>query len=409
MSYGQYSANGPAERRNPLVKPATSKGKRVKQVYSDNSEIAHLWAHKAQSSARNPRGNFYFNGDTIYSYGSHFPIARIVTVERGPNKGQEAILFTTRGYSSTTSGHIREVRSAVYRWDKSKSKKVVYGPGPDDFYMDSGEMVEAGRRVFTCYDPRLDVSRQLAYWDAAIIESFRALAEAPKGTRATTKAKLFHAACARVSDANAFAEYFGERKRWKLPESAENMRAAIAEIDRANEAQAKRDAAKRARETAKRERERQARYDTIRRVVVPRWIAGGGDRLEVELGGGVIGELPEAYLRTVPYSVNPLHVPENLEVETSHGARFPLSHAVKAMRLIRKLRADFAERHPYANASEVTTPLYKRNGHTIHLGHYALDEVTADGTIKAGCHVVTAAEFDRFAALIEGMEVPEQA
>ena len=46
------------------------------------------------------RGNLYFYGDTIYSYGSHFPIARHVETKRG-----RAVLFTTRDYSVTTSGH----------------------------------------------------------------------------------------------------------------------------------------------------------------------------------------------------------------------------------------------------------------------------------------------------------------
>ena len=35
----------------------------MKHVYPTN-EIAHLWAHKTQTSARNGQGNFYFDGDT---------------------------------------------------------------------------------------------------------------------------------------------------------------------------------------------------------------------------------------------------------------------------------------------------------------------------------------------------------
>jgi len=56
--------------------------------------VAHLWAHKSQDYARNPGHNFYFHGDTIYSYGSHFPVARHVT-----RRGRSAVLFTTRSYS----------------------------------------------------------------------------------------------------------------------------------------------------------------------------------------------------------------------------------------------------------------------------------------------------------------------
>ena len=80
----------------------------MKTVVS-SSEVAHLWAHKTQAYARNSgRGSVFFEGDTIYSYGHHFPIARHVTI-----KGQPAVLFTTRHYSVTTSGHCSMVRSAI--------------------------------------------------------------------------------------------------------------------------------------------------------------------------------------------------------------------------------------------------------------------------------------------------------
>ena len=81
--------------------------KRVKHVHRYDM-VAHLWAHQSQDSARNPCRNFYFDGDTIYSYGSHFPIARHVETKRG-----RAVLFTTRNYSVTTSGHKSTVRCAI--------------------------------------------------------------------------------------------------------------------------------------------------------------------------------------------------------------------------------------------------------------------------------------------------------
>lgn len=61
--------------------------------------VAHLWANQIQNEARTPTNNFYFYGDTIYSYGSHFVIAKHVTNEAGQN----AALFSTRGYSNTTA------------------------------------------------------------------------------------------------------------------------------------------------------------------------------------------------------------------------------------------------------------------------------------------------------------------
>ena len=87
---------------------AHRKGGRVRHVVSSD-EVAHLWAHRAQDDARNAKGSVYFRDDTIYSYGSHFPIARHVA-----NKaGESAVLFTTARHSVTTSGHCSMVRGAV--------------------------------------------------------------------------------------------------------------------------------------------------------------------------------------------------------------------------------------------------------------------------------------------------------
>src|SRR5690349_10787280 len=81
---------------------------RIRRVVS-SGEVPHLWFHKTQNSARTGgRGNLYFENDTIYSYGSHFPIARHVS-----NGKENAVLFTTRTYSVTTSGHCSAVRSAI--------------------------------------------------------------------------------------------------------------------------------------------------------------------------------------------------------------------------------------------------------------------------------------------------------
>lgn len=79
----------------------------MKQVVTASS-VTHLWANQAQYEARTPQGNFYFRGDTIYSYGSHFPIAKHITNGTGVN----AVLFTERTYSNTTAKHIHAVRHA---------------------------------------------------------------------------------------------------------------------------------------------------------------------------------------------------------------------------------------------------------------------------------------------------------
>lgn len=81
----------------------------MKTVFTDISQVAHLWANKSQNEAKNSGHNFYFEGDTIYSYGRHFPIAKHVVNSNGEN----AILFTERTYSNTTAKHLHIVRQAA--------------------------------------------------------------------------------------------------------------------------------------------------------------------------------------------------------------------------------------------------------------------------------------------------------
>lgn len=88
----------------------------MKKVVSP-SEVAHLWANKVQSEARTSSYNFYFEGDTIYSYGRHFPIA----IHK-----DGFVLFTKRRYSNTTAKHISCVAQA------SSHLKKVYCYNPHD-------------------------------------------------------------------------------------------------------------------------------------------------------------------------------------------------------------------------------------------------------------------------------------
>ncbi len=69
-----------------------------------NHEVARLWAAQFQSHAGNSAGSIWFEDDTIYSYGRHFPIARLT-------KG--AVLFNCRTYSITTTSHQSEVYRAL--------------------------------------------------------------------------------------------------------------------------------------------------------------------------------------------------------------------------------------------------------------------------------------------------------
>jgi hypothetical protein len=79
------------------------------------------------------------------------------------------------------------------------------------------------------------------------------------------------------------------------------------------------------------------------------------------------------------------------EVQTSRGVRFPISHAKRGLAFVRKVRE--------------SGQAYVRNGHTIHLGPYAIDRIEPDGTVKAGCHVVSWKEIQRIAPAFDSVPV----
>lgn len=93
----------------------------MKKVHTPEN-VAHLWANQLQDEARNSNNNFYFLGDTIYSYGSHFQIAKHVTND----KGEKAVLFTKSSYSNTTCKHINRVRRA------GNHLNFIYVPDPSN-------------------------------------------------------------------------------------------------------------------------------------------------------------------------------------------------------------------------------------------------------------------------------------
>ena len=288
--------------------------------------VAHLWAHKSQEWAKNPAGNFYFQGDTIYSYGSHFPIARHVENKRG----ESVVLFTTRGYSHSTECHKSIVARACSHL-KTFHVDDVRGSYPrEQFDEYRARFVELGRRYVKA---RSNKPRILSEMEGLI------------------------------SEANAFAKFFGLRCRLR-PVDNENWQAKCKAIEKREADKRKRQAAEAAKQRAEQLREAVERLD--------KWTAG------------------EALNHYSVYGPFRHDLPTRLRIsgdtlETSLGAEVPLDHAIKAFRLIKQL-------HDKGQA-------YQRNGHTIHLGNFALDSVDTQGNVQAGCHNIEWAEIDRVAAI----------
>lgn len=78
----------------------------MKRVFSSNQEVCHIWAQQKQSEGR--ASSIFFEGDTIFSYGYHYPMAKIHTV-----KGKKFALIYARKSSITSTQHTYAVRDAL--------------------------------------------------------------------------------------------------------------------------------------------------------------------------------------------------------------------------------------------------------------------------------------------------------
>lgn len=73
----------------------------------------------------------------------------------------------------------------------------------------------------------------------------------------------------------------------------------------------------------------------------------------------------------------------------SYRLSWPLEHGKRLWPIIRRVMAS-------------GTP-YQRNGHTEHVGNFAVSQIDVDGTLYAGCHTIPFAELARIAGQL-GLE-----
>jgi len=81
----------------------------MKKVFSNTSEVIHVFAQQSQSEGRNQSGSIYFKDNRIYSYGSHYLLGEFIN--------KDTIVINDFGYSVTTSKHINELRNATRQYN----------------------------------------------------------------------------------------------------------------------------------------------------------------------------------------------------------------------------------------------------------------------------------------------------
>ncbi len=250
------------------------------------AEVIHVWANQAQSDGRNPQGNCYFTGPTLYSYGRHYVVGRHVKGSRG----RTAVLLNSNTSSPTTNRHRSHARQAV-------------------------------QHLTTFHVPLTDRdARPAEYMDAYAVEMRQAIELASKARG--RKGQHFATAQWAVDQANRLAEFFGLRRRLTLPA---NLADAIAQAN-ADRAAADRRNAKAIAERAKRAAAELERVRAVALAAVDDWRAG---RISV---------IPGVYNYANLLGGDLLRLTgDGQTVQTSRGATVPAPHFRRAYRTLKRL------------------------------------------------------------------------
>jgi hypothetical protein len=227
--------------------------------------VAHLFAHQSQEHAQG--SNFYFNGDTCYSYGPHY----VAAVHHG-----DCVLINSNSYSMTTARHLSHLRYACNHLGR------YYVPNP------------AAR---TKAEHRENFRALVAEYEREILR----LSRARKYTSLETSERM-------LANANEYAARFKIGNRLQPIDTSEIQ-------ERIKTREARESAArKRARKAAeKRERER---LESMR----AEYVENLAEWREGKRGLYGLGEYRH-------HDAARLRLTDDGRVQTSHGAEFPASDA----------------------------------------------------------------------------------
>ncbi len=326
--------------------PFPQDGKRYRQTFTTDM-VAHRWSGNEFPSGRASR--IYFRGGTIYSYGAHFPIARHVKLRK---TGEHAILFTSRGYSSSTSKHKQLVRRAI------PAKTTVFVVNDVDA------------------DTVTEHRRNLEVFKAQALELFRKSKKAREN-----KAYLLRSVVTTIRDGNRYAEAVGLQDRIGPPQDGDLASWEEKALEEAKIAQAKADRIQKAR-TKKREelneiRRKEEAVKHARRIdeyaiKLAAWQSGQsnenpGDHPDRRYWGGMDSSQIGDFVR----------VSRDKYLQTTKGMSVPLKDVLPVLEAIRE---------------ESPQP-----GRTFKIQEFDGEILWEDKVFLVGCHRIQFAEIERAA------------
>ena len=302
--------------------------------------VAHNWANQTNSHGKG--SNFFYEGKSIYSYGHHFEVGRIVETE----KGNTIVLLNSNSYSVTTSKHQGYVRQAC-----NHIESFDFPLGNRQLNILSGASLTDD-----------DFTRVVIYYANRVLESSK------KAQRSRKYGDLYlNDAKKAVEDWNKLKAYFPSLtkgiKKLKLPSDIQ--------IKKLND-----------KDKAERAKERKEKQNRIIRE----------ENAWLNYEQNYVSRIARCLLRQRQVS----YIPEQGcppqtrlidEVETSHGARVPLDQAKRFYGVIKQFKS---------NPNAIDHLKYTNLKDRLKVGNFRLSNLTPNGA-NIGCHFIAWSEMERFA------------
>jgi hypothetical protein len=338
----------------------------MKTVF-DNRQVCHVWAQQNQDRGRSNNGNVFFEGPTIYSYGYHFPMASFINAD--------TVIINSDSYSVSTSKQQGYTHGAVYH------KKRVHAPTSV-----LKAIAGSGRNVFDEKDAKKKAVAAFIEWAETRCKSeLKSAAQYLDKPRMKKRvAKHTANAVAAFESVRRFASELDITLPVKFNRQYEQLQNDSLSVLAGYDKEEKRLAALRLK--------RQKEYAKAQAKLV-------SDNLEEWRNHGDLDDNPKKW-EIISAIQNASKIFMRIarsgdEIETSHGARFPIEHAKRAFALVRNCH----DGKFVWIRDQIDDRLLKRLD--ITLGHFRIDEINEKGDVKAGCHFVEWDEIERMATILE--------
>lgn len=395
----------------------------TKTVFT-NDGLVHAFASGNVPNGRTANGNFYFDGDTLYSYGSHYPVVHV-------DRAKKIAYFNADQSSPTTEGkHKNKARRALSHFTAVDLPELDTLMRGGFCQLRKDELARYVQSISEQMDALTDKrSRMRATWRIAHCEQL----EVSLHDAAQTVWKLHkrRGNCFSVSARDTKAERDDRTKRHltrcfnTIEHRLASVEGVLAELAQTDEMRA---------DVHSYEWEMRKYVGTLENLYAPLGFGGAGESVSRKAAVRLMGadwvkraeKIRDQYYYAAETRVEPalkakiaemqdktdaliaddleawvngagLRAPRGAsmtlrihdgELQTSKGAEVPLDEAIALTRA--------------AAACRARGTAWKRNGERKRVGSFECDAISAQGDITAGCHFIpwraTAACVTRFAS-----------